>query len=531
MSQSPATPTGVHPALRNPAADFIGARAALHEGATLRSHDPARPDRIVWSGDPDPQRVDEAVAAARVALGEWASWTLERRVDVLRAYQKLVEQRVDQVAELLCDEVGKPLWEAAQEAKILAGKVDITLDDAPGAAMSRVSGFELPLGETKIGRCFFRPHGVMAVIGPFNFPAHLPNGHIIPALAMGDTVVLKPSDKTPATGQMLAELLREALDDAGAPLGVVNLVQGAADVASRLVTHEDVDGVAFTGSWPVGRKILEANLDTPGRIIALELGGNNPAIVMDDAHLKQAVLECARAAFATAGQRCTCTRRIIIHRAVADRFIEAFLQTARSIRVGDPRSSDPVFCGPVIRAEAQQGALRFADRLADSGAETLLTPRTGASEDAEADPEGHYLTPGVFRVDHFTKSDDPAKDAGCDVEVFGPLVRLCVVDSLEEAIDQANATNYGLAASIFTTSEDSIRRFLAVGKAGCLNVNTGTAGASGKLPFGGLGRSGNHRPAGAFSVDYCAYPVASMIEESDAAALSPGMAFDDAWIR
>jgi len=520
-----------HPALRHPPCDFIGGHAAPLDGATLRSHNPARPRETVWTGDPDPGRVEEAVAAARASAPEWASWPLHRRIDALRAYQRLVSDRVDQMAELLCDEVGKPLWEAAQEAKILAGKVDVTLDDDPSMPLSRVSGYELRLGETKRGRCFFRPHGVMAVIGPFNFPAHLPNGHIVPALAMGDTVVFKPSEKTPATGQLLAELFQEALDDAGAPVGVLNMVQGGAESASRLVRHDDVDGIAFTGSWPVGRKILEANLDSPGRIVALELGGNNPAVVLDDAHLKQAVLECVRAAFATAGQRCTCTRRIIVQRRVADRFLDAFVKTAKTVRAGDPRASEPVFIGPVIREESQRGAMRFAERLIDAGARTLLAPEARPTEGAEADPEGHYLTPGVFRVDRFNTQDDPTRDAGCDVEIFGPLVRVCVVDSLDDALREANATRYGLAASIFTTSEDSIRRFLAEVRAGCLNVNTGTAGASGKLPFGGLGLSGNHRPAGAFSVDYCAYPVASMIEESEAAATSPGLSFDEAWVR
>ena len=132
--------------------------------------------------------------------------------------------------------------------------------------MSRVAEYEARINDTRTGRCRFKPHGVMAVIGPFNFPAHLPNGHFVPALLMGDTVVVKPSDKTPAVGQLMAELMHEA----GAPAGVFNVIQGAADVASTLVNHDDIDGVLFTGSWPVGRRIMEANLDRPGRMLALE---------------------------------------------------------------------------------------------------------------------------------------------------------------------------------------------------------------------------------------------------------------------
>jgi len=365
----------------------------------------------------------------------------------------------------------------------------------------------------------------MAVIGPFNFPAHLPNGHIVPALLAGGTVVFKPSDKTPAVGQLLAETYREALAEAGAPAGVFNLVQGHAASARALTTHPGVDGVLFTGSWPVGREILAANLDTPGRLVALELGGNNPAVVMDDADLAQAVVECVRCSFVTTGQRCTCTRRIILHRAIADRFIDAFLKAASRLTVGDPFDETQPFMGPVIREEPQQAALRFVENAAALGAEVLLAPHAQQVLGCEG---GHFITPGVLRVDAFSPTDE---GPGCDLEVFGPLVRLTVVDSFEDAVEQANATRFGLAASVFTQDPARIESFLAGVKAGCLNVNAGTAGASSKLPFGGLGLSGNHRPAGAFALDYCAYPVASMVETGDAKIVPTGMEWDDGWIR
>jgi succinylglutamic semialdehyde dehydrogenase len=364
----------------------------------------------------------------------------------------------------------------------------------------------------------------MAVVGPFNFPLHLPNGHIGPALLAGNTIVFKPSDKTPATGQLLAGLYHEALQSVNAPAGTFNLVQGAADVASRLVGHEEIDGVLFTGSWPVGRRILEANLDRPGRIIALELGGNNPAVVMDDADLRPAAIECARAAFATTGQRCTCTRRIVVHEAIAGKFVPLLAKIASTLVVGDPKgvAGGQPFMGPLIRAEAVVAALRTQRRWADEGGAVVLESTAMASAEG-----GHYITPGIVRVPGFTRDE-----AGCggDTELFGPLVRVCVVGSLDEALVQANATRYGLAASIFTKDERAQERFLHESRAGCVNVNTGTAGASGKLPFGGVGLSGNHRPAGAFALDYCAYPVASMIERGSEAPLSPGMKFDEGWL-
>lgn len=506
-------------------ADLIAGQWITLPGDSLRSTSPAHPDNVVWQGSPVPAHVDQAIHAARSALPAWAAFPHEKRFAVLRRFQEICKARQADMAELICDETGKAMWESKAEASLLASKVDITLDESEHAGLRRVSGYEVPLNETKSGRCWFRPHGVMAVLGPFNFPAHLPNGHIIPALAMGNTVIFKPSDKSPAVGQLLTQFLHEALQAEGAPPGVVNMIQGGADIASALVTHEGIDGILFTGSWPVGRKILEANLDRPGRIVALELGGNNPAVVMPDADLQQAAIEIVRCAFNTTGQRCTCTRRVIIHEAVAAKLIPALCKTASNLIVGDPRADHPVFMGPIITDVARQAVLSFQARAAGAGAEILL-------ESTQMDGDGWFLTPGIMKVDRFTANEDqgPASDAGCDTEVFGPLLRLTTVSSLDEAIEQANATRYGLAASIFTHDQAAIERFLAESRAGCVNVNTGTAGASSKLPFGGLGFSGNHRPAGAFSLDYCAYPVAGMIESGDAASLPEGMRFEQAWL-
>ncbi|GIW73900.1 MAG: hypothetical protein KatS3mg103_0422 [Phycisphaerales bacterium] len=202
---------------------------------------------------------------------------------------------------------------------------------------------------------------------------------------MGNTVVLKPSDKTPAVGQLLAELFQAALDEHGAPRGVVNLVQGGADVARRLVTSDGLDGIAFTGSWPVGRQILQANLDRPGRIVALEMGGNNGVLVMPDADLRQAAIEIVRGAFVTTGQRCTCGRRLIVHRDVADRLIPAVLKAAASLVIGPPRGELPVFMGPLIDDAARQRVLDFQSAAADRGAQVLM----------QASPVAH---PGAGRL-------------------------------------------------------------------------------------------------------------------------------------
>lgn len=528
--------TDSHPSLRHPPSDLVAGEwkpLAAGSGAAVASRNPAKSSDLVWRGVSQLAHVDQAVAAARAALPAWSRWPVERRVAVLRRYQKICADRLDAITMLIRDEVGKPTWDAKGEASLLAAKVDITLDATPPyGPLARVSGYEVDLAATRKGRTTFRPHGVMAVLGPFNFPAHLPNGHIVPALLMGNTIVLKPSDKTPAVGQMLAELFQEALEAEGAPRGVFNLVQGAADVAGRLASHEGIDGVLFTGSWPVGRRIMEANLDHPGRILALEMGGNNAAVVMPDADLKQAVIECVRCAFIGAGQRCTCTRRVIVHEAVATRVISAICKAASNLIIGDPQSDQPVFMGPVISEQARAAILASQAKLHEEGGELLMPMRPldvppGSADSASS--SGWYLSPGVMKVDRFTLDTDAG--CGADIEIFGPFLRISVAKDLDDAIEQANATRYGLAASIFTRDSAAIERFLGEARAGCVNVNTGTAGASSKLPFGGLGFSGNHRPAGAFSLDYCAYPVAGMIERGDAAQIAQGMRFEESWLR
>lgn len=525
----PHTKTKAHPVLRHPPSDFIdGYWVQLEQPAegAIVVRNPARPEGILWTGKPEIGHVQSAIDAARRALPAWSRLPRARRFSVLRRFQDICKAREADMADVLCDEIGKPLWEAKGEASILANKVDITLDDSEFGALRRVIGYEFEASQTKLGRCWYRPHGVMAVVGPFNFPAHLPNGHIVPALAMGNTIVFKPSDKAPCTAQLLVEFFQEALAQENIPddgNGVINLVHGAAETAVSLVTNRGVDGILFTGSWPVGRRILEANLDHPGKIVALELGGNNPIVVMPDADLRQAAIEIVRCAFNTTGQRCTSTRRVIVHQAVEERLTRAICHAASALTIGDPRSANPVFMGPIISREARDAVLSAQSVFEREGAEVLLR-----ATELESPNAGWFLTPSVMRVERFTRN--PVGDAGCDTEVFGPLLRIARVRSLDEAIDQANATNYGLAASIFTQNERSIEFFLAGANAGCVNVNTGTAGASSRLPFGGVGHSGNHRPAGAFALDYCAYPVAGMIERGSAATLAPGMRFEMEWV-
>ena len=479
----------------------LAAPASVGHTEDVVSQDPAHPTTVVWAARTSSSHVDLAVAAARAALANWRGAGTAGRTIALESWRAAALKHQDRLAKLITLETGKTLSESRLEAKAVAEKVTITLD--PQVA-SRVAGFDFEVSPTRRGICEFVPHGVMAVIGPFNFPAHLPNGHIVPALLTGNTIIFKPSERAPAVGQFMGELAEEA----GLPAGVFNVVQGGGAVAAVLASHNGVDGVLFTGSWPVGRRILEANLDSPGRMLALEMGGSNASIVLDDCYMMQAVVECTRSAFATAGQRCSCTRRIIVQRSIAAEFIAMLCKAAASLAIGDGDSPDPVFMGPLISEAARKAALSFQARRIAKGARVHL-------EAKQLDREGWFLTPGVLEVDRFT--------AQSDEEIFAPIVQVSVVDSIDDAIEQANATEFGLAAAVYTASRERWQAIVPRLKAGCINWNVSTAGASSKLPFGGLGKSGNLRPAGAFSLDYCAAPVAHLEESSSAVALPEGM--------
>ncbi|MBG85122.1 MAG: N-succinylglutamate 5-semialdehyde dehydrogenase [Phycisphaerae bacterium] len=488
--------------------DVIDGSSRGIPGEALISRNPADPNEVIWSGAPSGGHVDQAVAAARNALPAWMGLSIDQRADHLRSWRDVASAHVDELAELIGREVGKPSPEARIEATAIAGKVDLTLEST---VMDRIQDWTADAGTGRTGRCRYRPHGVMAVIGPFNFPAHLPNGQFVPALLAGNTVVFKPSELAPAVGQRLGELMQEA----GLPPGVFNVVHGMAGESRRLCMSEGVDGILFTGSWPVGRAILEQNLDTPGRIVALELGGNNPAIVHEDADVRLAAIECARAAFATTGQRCTCTRRIIVHEKVADSFLAALCTTASTLLIG--AHDDPVtpFMGPLITESAREAVLESQRKIIARGGRSLVPA-------VELPRDGWFISAGIIEVDGFHMDHDE--------EIFGPLVQVCTVSSLDEAIRQAQQTRYGLAASIFTADQSNFDHCFAKLSTGCLNWNVGTAGASSRLPFGGVGLSGNHRPAAALAIDSCAYPVASLLQPGSEIPIPTGMTWKDEWL-
>ncbi|MDP8915835.1 MAG: succinylglutamate-semialdehyde dehydrogenase [Pseudomonadota bacterium] len=473
---------------------FIDGRWTPGSGELFASLDPATGE-TVWEGAASSEaEARAAVEAARRAWPGWADRPHDERVEALNRYKAALLERAPAYAEAISRETGKPLWETKQELASMAGKVDISIRAYAERTGERESA-------TAFGRAVLRhrPHGVMAVLGPYNFPGHLPNGHIVPALLAGDTVVFKPSEETPLAGQLLVQ----ALEAADLPAGVVNLVQGGRETGAALL-DQDIDGLLFTGSAEAGAVFRRRFVDRPEVILALELGGNNPLIVWD-ADPEAAAGLIVQSAFVTAGQRCSCARRLIVPEGGAgDAVIEAVQALAGRLVIGPWNGAEEPFMGPLISIRAAHGARAKVDHLLASGAGAITEPELMGNGSA-------YLTPGLIDV---TGVEAP------DEEIFAPVLQVRRVSDFGAAVAAANATRFGLAAGLISDDPELWRRFLLRSRAGVVNWNRPTTGAASDMPFGGLGASGNHRPSAYYAADYCAYPVASF--EADAARSTLG---------
>lgn len=461
---------------------FIDGKWRSGQGPELVSTDPATGE-IVWrEATADGGDVAEAVEAARRALPTWADQPREERIAVLRRYKEILVERTAAFAEALSRETGKALWETRAELGSMAGKVDLSIkayDERTG-----VTETAMPFGRAVLRHW---AHGVMAVLGPFNFPGHLPNGHIVPALLAGDTVVFKPSEETPLAGQLMVE----ALEAAGVPAGVVNLVQGGRETGQALINQE-IDGLLFTGSAAAGTFFRRHFADRPDVILALELGGNNPLVVWDADDAEAVAALVVQSAFITTGQRCSCARRLIVpDDGFGRKVIEATAALAGRLAIGSWNDEREVFMGPLISARAAQSARAIADTMGGDRIRSLGSVE-GLSE--------AFVTPGLVDVTGVDTADE---------ELFAPWLQVRRAGSFEEALKLANATRYGLSAGLISNESTRWQQFLNRIRAGVVNWNRPTTGAAGSMPFGGLGASGNHRPSAYYAADYCAYPVAS----------------------
>ena len=451
----------------------------------------------LWRGKPGD--VAAAVDRARRAWPAWAAQPLATRIELVRRFANEVRKDAERLAETIARETGKPLWEARTEVESVVAKVDISVT----AYAERTGQKKLDSALQGSAAVRHKPHGVMAVLGPYNFPAHLPNGHIVPALIAGNAVIFKPSEKTPAT----AERLIACFNRAGISAAVAQLLIGGPQEGQELVAHPGVDGVLFTGSARAGIAINKKLATNPGKIVALEMGGNNPIVVMDTPKIADAAVLIVQSAFTSAGQRCTAARRLIVKESMYDALISEVKSLAGRIIVGEPFAEPAPFMGPVIDNDA-------ADQLVESFLYFLSNGGKAIRHMTRPDDNLPFLTPGI--IDVTALSDRP------DVELFGPLLQVVKVGDLDEGIAEANRTRFGLSASLIGGSPQDYSRFWANVRAGVINWNRPTNGASSKAPFGGLGLSGNHRPSAYYAADYCAYPVASTEMEQPRASIGVG---------
>jgi succinylglutamic semialdehyde dehydrogenase len=484
--------------------NFINGEWLAGSGAELVTIDPSNGKQTWSSNESTAQDVGRACEAARGAFEAWALTPLDERIAICIRFRDLLKQDAEELALLIAEEVGKPMWEARTEVTTMANKIDISIQAygaRTGEAHNKVADGEAVLRH--------RPHGVFGVFGPYNFPGHLPNGHIVPALIAGNTIVFKPSEYAPRTAVKTVQLWEQA----GLPKGVINLVNGGRDAGVALGQNALLDGVLFTGSCQTGSALHKQFGGQPGKMLALEMGGNNPLVVWDVKDIDAAVFMAISSAFISAGQRCTCARRLIVREgAEGDAIVKRLVDVASRLTIGASNAEPAPFMGPVVSSAVAKRLVQAQSDMVAKGGKLLL-------EMKHLHADSGFVSAGIVDV---TKAQGIA-----DEEWFGPLLQVLRVADFDSAIKAANATEFGLAAALISNDENLWKIFQVRARAGIVNWNRPTTGAASSAPFGGVGKSGNHRPSAYYAADYCAYPVASIENNvlEMPAKLSPGMHF------
>ena len=478
-----------------------GAWSPAH-GAVWNKLDPVTQQPIWQGAEATVDEVAQACQSARAAFVAWARRPLAERLEIIQRFATLLEQNKQQLATVISRETSKPLWETLTEVQSMVAKVAISVrayHERTGESLTEMADGAASLRH--------RPHGVLAVFGPYNFPGHLPNGHIVPALIAGNTVVFKPSELTPWTAEETVKLWQAA----GLPDGVLNLVQGGRSTGEALAQSSEIDGLLFTGSANTGYHLHQQLAGAPEKILALEMGGNNALIIDEITDIDAVVNLTIQSAFVSAGQRCTCARRLIIKNGTeGDAFIQRLVEVTRDLVIGQWDAQPQPFMGGVISLNAAQQILQAQQRLIDLGATPLLSV-------TQPDANSSLLSAGILEVTGVSHVPDE--------EYFGPLSSIYRYDSFDEALKIANATRFGLSVGLVSPDRDLFERLLIEARAGIVNWNKPLTGASSAAPFGGVGASGNHRASAFYAADYCAWPMASL--ESDQVnlpeKLSPGI--------
>ena len=465
--------------------------------ATLISCEPATGEEL-WRGECGDAAVE--VAAARAAAPEWAMRSQEVRAETMRRFANVVRANEARFADLIARETGRPLWDARGEVDGVIAKVDISIkaqgERTPRRIMDGAVGTRTAVRH--------KPHGVLAVLSPSSLPAQVPGGHIVPALLAGNAVVFKPSEKTPATGAMLVDYLREA----GVPDGAIRLLIGGREEGRALAISPDVDGLLFTGSAGAGLTLSRHFAETPGRMLALELGGNNPLVVWDGVDVHAAAAIAVQSAYLSAGQRNTCARRLIVRDGARGDLIGIVARLIDRLVIGAPHERPVPFMGPLIDNEA-------AARVEAAVHDLLVAGATAIRPLAHPFPGRPFLSPVLLDVTEIGERPDE--------EIFGPVLQVIRVADFDAAIAEANATRYGLSASLVGGGPEEFDRFWAETRTGAVNWNRPTSSMPATAPFGGVGLSGNHRPGGWYTADYCAYPVTSVEAQQARATISQGL--------
>nr|WP_315082862.1 succinylglutamate-semialdehyde dehydrogenase [uncultured Kosakonia sp.] len=472
------------------------------QGARREKSNPVNHD-VLWQGfDADSAQVEAAYEAARAAFPAWARQPFNARQAIVEKFAALLESNKEELTTIIARETGKPRWEAATEITAMINKAAISVKAYHARTGEQQT--EMADGAATLRH---RPHGVLAVFGPYNFPGHLPNGHIIPALLAGNTLLFKPSEMTPWIGEAVVKLWQQA----GLPAGVLNLLQGGRETGQALSALPGLDGLLFTGSANTGYQLHRQLAGQPEKILALEMGGNNPLIVEDPDDIDAAVHLAIQSAFVTAGQRCTCARRLLVKRSAAgDAFLKRLVAVASKLIPAAWDAEPQPFFGGLISPQAAEQVYHAWQEHEARGGKTLLAPRLLAAGTS-------LLTPGIIEM--------TAVGNVPDEEVFGPLLCVWRYDDFDDAITLANNTRYGLACGLISPQREKFDRLLLEARAGIVNWNKPLTGAASTAPFGGVGASGNHRASAWYAADYCAWPMASL-ETADLTlpqSLSPGL--------
>ncbi len=426
----------------------------------------------------------KAVEAAYNAFRDWKSTPAPTRGRIVAKFARLLEDNKEELAQILTREEGKTLAESRGELSRSINIAEFCAGEARRLNGETIQS-ELP---ANFAYTIKEPHGVVAIITPWNFPVAIPVWKLAPALVAGNTVVFKPAEATPATAVRICQLFEEA----GLPKGVLNLILGAgAEIGDEIVNHPAVKAISFTGSTATGIRLYE-QAARRGAKVQCEMGGKNPVVVMEDCDLDLAVESTAQGAFGSTGQRCTATSRAVVVDKIADEFVSKIVERAKKMRIGAGLDSKTEM-GPIVDEKQFKNVLKYINIGREDGAEMLCGGRRAEGGGLE---NGYFVEPTVF--DKVTPDMRIAQE-----EIFGPVLSVLRVKDFDEAMTVANDSDYGLTSSIFTNDPNLIFRFVQEIETGMTHINSPTTGGEAHIPFGGVKMTGiGAREQGSTSLDF-----------------------------